>query len=234
LAQQALKRKPKHQLATYVVARLLARESRSKEAIELLEGCLDRRAPQPEVLSLLAGLKLKAQQYDEAAELYAVGERLDPHNLKWTRALGRVYLLSENQQKLRDVFTRLARADPEAVSIRKRLARMALDEGDFAAAADWSQAALEIDVTDAEVHQLFAEALVGRHNWVEANEEYETAVELSPAEPHLRLALAEACIKAGKPEGARRVLRALLKLAPDHPAEGLLEEIERIEEAGQP
>ena len=43
-------------------------------------------------LSLMAGLKLKAEKYDEAAELYAQGERSDPANPQWTAGRAKVYL----------------------------------------------------------------------------------------------------------------------------------------------
>lgn len=232
LAEGALKRAPKHPLATYVLARLGLNAGRTEEAVELLEGCLDPKSPQPNVLNLLAGLKLKAERYDEAARLYALGERLDAANLKWTQALGRLYLLSENQEKLAEALTRLARADVDDLTVRKKLAQMALDRKDYAAAADWAGQALQIDVMDAEVHRQFAEALVGRHNYPEAIEEFEIAVELEPTKADQRLALAKACIQANQPAKARRVLEALLKLAPGHAEAKLL--LESIEETDPP
>ncbi len=76
-------------------------ESRApKGAMAELEGCLDRKAPEPLVLNLLAGLKLKAEKYDEAAELYALGERLDPANPQWPAGRARVYLAAGEKQNL--------------------------------------------------------------------------------------------------------------------------------------
>ena len=76
-----------------------------------------------------------------------------------------------------------------------------------------------------------AEALVGRHNYEKAIEEFETAIELDPAEPHQRFALADACFQAGKREQARVALKALLRMVPDYPgAELLLESIEETEQ----
>ena len=232
LAEGVLKLHPKHQLAGYVLARLRISDGKTDQAVELLEGCLDRKSPQPNVLSLLAGLKLKAKQYDEAARLYGLGERLDSVNLKWTKALGQVYLLRDDRQKLSQVLARLARADVDDLTSRQKLAEMALDRGDHAAAADWANQALQIDVMDAEIHRLFARALVGSHNYGEAIEEFEVAVELEPTELDQRFALAEACIGAKQPEKARGVLKALLELEPDYPeAEAL---IESLQETDQP
>jgi len=110
---------------------------------------------------------------------------------------------------------------------------MALGRRDWAEAERWARAALEIDVSDPEVHRAFAEALVGRHNYAMAIEEFETAIELDPSESHQRFALADACLQAGQPEKARRVLEALLRMVPDYPgAEILLQGIEEDEQDG--
>ncbi len=225
-AEKAIRLKPKEQLATYVIARLRLEEGKAQEAVELLEGSLDREAPQPNALNLLAGLKLKAEQYDEAARLYALGERLDPINRKWTKALGRAYLLADNQEKLAETLSRLAAFDPDHITVRKKLAEMALKGRDYAAAAKWARQAVEIDVMDAGLHRMLAEALAGEHNYEAAIEELDVAIELDPREPYLRYALADAYIQTNRPAEARKVLEELLELKPDYPgAELMLEEV---------
>ena len=221
-ARAALKLKAKHQLASYVIARLWLAEDRTGEAIELLEACIDDESPQPNALNLLAGLRLKAEQYDEAARLYALGERLDAVNLKWSKSLARVYLLAENQQKLAEVLARLAEADADDLTGRKKLAEMAMKRRDYAAAANWANQAIQINVMDADMHRIFAEALVNRHNYHRAIEEFEVAIELDPEEPFLRYALADAYIQAKLPADAQRVLEELLAIDPDYPGARLM------------
>ncbi len=232
LAESVLKENAQHQLATYVVARLRLKAGKTKQAVELLEGCLDRRSPQPNVLNLLAGLKLKAEQYDEAARLYALGERLDSVNLKWTRALARVYLTSKNEPKLIEVLGRLAEADADDLTGRKKLAQMALDRQDYDAAARWANQAVKIDVMDQQVHRVLAQALVGRRQYDRAIEEFQIAIELSPEEPQRRFALADAYLQAKQPEKARQTLIALLELVPDYPGADIL--LESLEETDPP
>ena len=161
-AQRALKLRAKHPLATYVLARLQAEAGHSEEAVRMLQECLDLQKPEPLGLNLLAGLKLKARQYDEAARLFALGEQLDSINLKWTRGLAQVYLLSDNRPKLTDTLTRLARAEPDDLPVRKKLATMALARRDYAAAADWLNQGLQIDVMDRDLHRMLRELLP---NW---------------------------------------------------------------------
>jgi tetratricopeptide (TPR) repeat protein len=229
LAERALKRHPKHPLASYVVARLWVLAEQPQQAIDLLGACLDRKDPEPRALNLLAGLKLKAGEFAEAAELYRLGRQHDPYNVGWDRALARVYLRSADNEKLAEVLARLAQADPDDLASRKKLAQIALEGEDFEAAAHWANQALRIDVTDSGIHRLFAEALVGRHNYAKAIEHYEAAIQLDPEALDQRFALAEAYLKAGKSREARRVLEELLRLDPDHLEAGT-EELEEKEQ----
>jgi len=227
LAESVLKQHPKHQLATYVVARLRIADKRSEEAVALLEGCLlqdgqIRDDPHPSALNLLAALKLKAEHYGEAAELYATGQRLDPVNLKWTRALARVYLLSNNDERLAAALRQIAEADADDLATRKKLAEMAIRREDYDKAAAWANQAVCIDVMDADSHRAFAEALIGSHTFAEAIEEFEVAIELDPANPYLRYALADAQIEAGERANAADTLKELLELAPDYPGAELM------------
>lgn len=231
-ADRALKHDPKHQLATYVVARLQAQAGRTEQAIALLEACLDREAPEPRALNLLAGLKLKAKKTTEAAQLYQLGAEHDLYNLRWLNALARVYLMSGDDERLAEILARLADADPDDLATRKKLAELALARRHFAVAADWANRALEIDVTDAEIHRVFAEALAGRHNFGEAIREFRAAIELGDESPPLQMGLARAYLEAGQPAEARQVLAELLRLEPNHPEAGAL--LEQLEEKDEP
>lgn len=226
LALLAVKLKPRHPLATYVLARLRLNAGDPGAAIEMLADCLDEEHPQRNALNLLAGLQLKAERYDEAARLYALGQKHDPYNLKWSRALARVYMASGNDERLSAVLAKLARADPDDLTVRKKLAKLALARKDFEAAVDWCRQALYIDVKDADAHRTLGEALVARNDLAEAIDHYEKAIEFDPKEPQQRFALADAYLQTGQPEKARRTLERLLRLVPDYPgAELLLESL---------
>ncbi len=227
LAKQAIERSPRHQLATYVLARLKLLVGETEEAEKLLEACLDREAPQENVVNLLAGLKFKAQEYAESAQLYELGAKSQPGNLQWTKSLARVYLTTGEAKKLRPLLIQLAQADPDDLAVRKKLTQLALAEKDFAAAADWANQANQIDVQDPEIHRFWAEALAGGEELAGAADEYEMAIRLAPDEPGYRIALANTWIEAGKPAKARHVLETLLKTAPDHAgARAMLESLE--------
>ncbi len=206
---------PHHPLASYVRARLHLVVGETAEAIKRLEDGLDRKQPQENLLALLAGLKLKAEDYPAATELYELGAASDPTNLKWQKSLAAVYLRS-GDKRLAGVLERIATDDADDAAVRKKLARLALDRDDYTAAARWALDALRINVMDGELHQWRAEALAGTKQPAAAAEEYATAVELEPDDAALRIALAETYEAAGQRDKARAALEALLAREPGH------------------
>jgi predicted Zn-dependent protease len=218
LADAALVADAKCGLAHYVRARLHLLVGENREAIARLEGALDREHPQANVVGLLAGLKLKSEDYAAAAELYELGARHEPGNAKWTKSLAAVYLRSGDHKKLVPVLEQLAQTDADDFPIRKKLAQLALAAGDLAAVDRWTREALHIDVRDAEVHAWRGEALAGAGSPAAAAEEYAVAVELDPQQPKLRLALAQMYLKAQQPDRAKAAVTELLKRDPDNQA----------------
>ncbi|MEX0979062.1 MAG: tetratricopeptide repeat protein, partial [Pirellulales bacterium] len=227
LADAALAIDPKSQLAQYVRARLHLVVGENKEALARLEQALDREHPQENLVALLAGLKLRAEDYAAAAELYELGAKHDPHGGKWLKSLAAVYLKSGDDKKLVSVLTKLADADPDDLPVRKKLAQLAVAGGAWAAAARWTFEGLHIQVMDAELHAWRGEALSGQGNAAGAAAEYAVAVELNPDDAKLRLALAAALVKANRPADAKAALEALLKREPgDSAARRMLESLE--------
>jgi tetratricopeptide (TPR) repeat protein len=224
LADKVLAAKPKHQLATYVKARLFLSIGENDAAVKMLEECFDEKAPQENVLSLLAALAFRGKDYDEAARMYSLGEKHFSGDKKWTKALASVYLKSGDKVKLIGVLTKLAEADSDEVAIRKKLAQLALAAEDFQAAARWANQAIHVDVLDVTLHRTLAEALVGLDKPAAAVAEWETVVELAPQQIESRVKLAAACMAAGQKEKARSVLDVLLKLDAENEAAKKLRE----------
>ncbi len=201
-AEEVLKQQPQHQSAASLVARLDSREGRTQEAIGFLEECLDPDKPEPKALNLPASLKRKEEDYAEAARLYQLGARLQPHDLRWLRALALVYARTKDQGRLAEAFEKAASGDPDHLVSRVKLARMALQRRNYEDAVRWANQALQIDVTEASLHQLLAESLSGGHNYQEAIAEYAIAIELDPTPPGPHVALADVYLQIGRPQEA--------------------------------
>jgi cellulose synthase operon protein C len=225
-ADAALAIDARNALANYVRARLHLLVGENKEALARLEGALDRDNPQENLLGLLAGLRLKAEDYSAAIELYELGARHDPTSQKWLKSLAAAYLKSGDDKKLAGVLAQLAIAEADDLPIRKKLAQLALAHDDATAAARWALEALQIDVMDVDLHQWRAEALTAQNAHAAAADEYAVAVELDPDALQLRFALAQSCLKAGRSGESKTALEELLKRDPKYSgAAELLESI---------
>ena len=227
LAKQALKLKPKHGLASYVLARVHMVIGENQEALALLEAGLDEKRPDENLLALLAGLKLKSEDYDEAARLYGLGMKANPYDNRWAGGLARVYLLNGDDKKLAGVLEKLAEMDADNFTVRKKLAKLALDAKDFEGAVRWSREAIYVNVLDPEVHDWYGQALVALDLHAMAVREYEVASELNPDSAEYVYALAQAARDAKQPDKAKAAAEQVLKLDPNHEAaQQLLKELD--------
>jgi tetratricopeptide (TPR) repeat protein len=216
LADAALAADPKNQLAHYVRARLHLLVGENKEALARLEESLDRQHPQDNHLALLAGLKLRADDFAAAAELYELGANANPHSATWLKSLAAVYLKSGDEKKLAPILEKLAESDPDDLTVRKKLAQLAVAANNWPAADRWATEALHIQVIDPELHAWRAESLASQGNAAAAADEFATAIELDPDQPKWRLSLAAALVKSDRRAEAKTALEELLKREPDN------------------
>jgi Tfp pilus assembly protein PilF len=215
LVDVILKQNPKHILANYVLAKLKLAAGEADEAIAVLERSLDREKPDRQTLALLAELKTKAGSEDALA-LYELGAEKYPGDLQWSRALARFYLTARDGNKLAPVLVRLANADPDNVTMRKKLALMAVDRQDHAETARWAREAIHIDANDAEMHRTLADALLAQKSHHRAAAAYQIAKLADPRDAGVRVGLVRALVADNQQVAARVELEAFEQLSPDH------------------
>ena len=178
-------------------------------------------------LTRKAGEKLAAEKYDEAAALYAEGERLDPANSRWTAA-ARTFC-GGPETRLAQALTHFAELEPNDLPSREKLAALSLELGDAAAARRLGHAALGIQVERPPPIACSAASLMKLQELDRAIVEYEVAVEIDPNDLSQRFDLADALLKSHKPAEAKKVLQELLRRDPKYPAAAaLLESIEKM------
>jgi cellulose synthase operon protein C len=229
-ADKALKLKPHHPLASYVKARLLLSIGDDEEtAVNILEPALDLKEPNERVIDLLAELKMKAGDLDQAEKLYELARKDDPAHTKWIAGLARVHLRQKKTAEFLNDLAMIAANDADDIAVRKALAERHLAAGDAAAAEKWANECLYIDVYDPSVHVLLADAQSAGKKYVEAIEEFETALTLKPKKPNdLKVKLAQAELAAGQRDAAKATLDGVLKADPGHPeAKALREKIDQ-------
>jgi predicted Zn-dependent protease len=227
-ADKALGLKPHHPLASYVKARLLVTIGDEPGALEVLEPALDPKRPNERVVDLLAELKMKAGELDEAERLYELARKDDPYHTKWIAGLARVHLRQKNTAKFLADMEMIAANDADAIDVRKALAERCLAQGNAPAAEKWAGQCLHIDVYDPAAHVLLADARFANKKYAEAIEEFQTALELKVKKPNdVKVKLAQAQLRLGQREAAKTSLDGVLKQDPDHPeAKALRDEME--------
>ncbi|HEY6194183.1 MAG TPA: tetratricopeptide repeat protein [Candidatus Eisenbacteria bacterium] len=227
-AEKALAIDPRQQLAAFVVARVHLLQGEQEQALAVLRGAFDPQHPDPEALALFAQLSLQSRAYAEAESLVAIGLARFPLAADWEAALIPIYRESARPDKLGELLARRAERDPDDLGMRMELARLALEQHRFEAAARWATEAIRIDVTQPEAHAMLARALSETRPSAGSIDEYETAMMLDPGKPERRLALAKACAAAGRKDRAREVLAGLLKRDAHYPgARELLDSLGR-------
>ncbi|MGB6043527.1 MAG: tetratricopeptide repeat protein [Pirellulales bacterium] len=228
LANKVLEAHPGHQAGIYVKARLRLVIGDTTDVVDMLEAALDRDEPHPKLLQLLAGLMYTAEEYGEAAELYELGQRKFPWDVTWTKLLARLHLKTDDEEKLLPLLVEMAMLDADDLVTRKKLAQVSLANKEYIVAQRWATEGIHIDVLDVELHRMLAESLAAQKKYDESIEEYDVAIEMEQRQLHLRFALADICVQAGKKDRARQVLVKLLELDPEYPgADVLLESLDK-------
>jgi len=168
LAKAARAKQGNHPLASYVLAKLEMAGGRSKEALELLEGAVDQKAPERKVLLELGKLYHDAGEFAKAAKIYELGRDAEPYDSHWLLQLTRVYAQSGDKGKLVAALKALVPTDADDLEHRKRLARLLEDAGRHDEAEKYARECLEIDIRDKEAREVLFKALEAQNKNEEA------------------------------------------------------------------
>lgn len=168
LANGVLAKKKGHPLASSVKARLLQAGGDDDEARKVLEAAVDAKNPDGRVLFTLGKLYYDSKELAKAAETFELGRKAEPYDNRWLVELARVHTQSGDQAKLIAVLKDLVPTDADEFEMRKRLAKLLLDAGQFAEAEKYARQALEIDVLDSAVQDVVLQALAGQKKDAEA------------------------------------------------------------------
>lgn len=159
LVDTVLAKHPKHALALFVKARLVADAGEDEEALKLLEAAVDPKAPEPKVVRELGRRSFELRKFDRAAEMYELGRRAEPHERQWLVELSRVYAQMKATDRQIDILKALVPMDGDDLATRKRLAQLLAVAERHAEAERSARQVLEIDIGDAEARAILDRAL---------------------------------------------------------------------------
>jgi tetratricopeptide (TPR) repeat protein len=168
LAQEALKNKKNHPIASHVLARLASLAGDEERAKSLLEKALDKNDPEPLVLRPLGKVYYEGGEFRKAAEVFELGRKAQPFDREWMVELVKVYAELKDRDRLISVLKDLVPTDADDFDRRARLSRLLLETRQYAEAERYARQALEIDITDKEVRETLYKALEGQKKEGEA------------------------------------------------------------------
>lgn len=218
LAEKSLAKEKNHPLALYILARMEMSIGKTDEAMKILEPAFDPDKPDPRVIDLLASMRIRRKEYPEAIRLYEIAHKGDPLSSKWVKGLAKVYLLTNDEEKLDATLKIVARMDADDVTVRKKLAELAAKRLDWGDAEKWARETTYIEVSDPAAHRILGDAAREHGNFPAAVDHYQTAFKLEPKNADVPVKLAEVLIQAGDPDKARVILERLQKQDPDSAA----------------
>ncbi|MCY2968600.1 MAG: tetratricopeptide repeat protein [Planctomycetota bacterium] len=227
IASAVLQDHPRDPAASLVLARLALRAEDVEQAEKLLDGALDPQRPNPRILELRAEVHLGQKEYAQAAALYELGLKQAPLHVPWQKGLATALLRAKDFQKLKPVLEQLAIYDGDDAPVRRKRAELALLDKDYELALKYGALALQIDVMNADTHEIIARAYAALGRKAEAVKEWERATECKPKDGELVVELARALAADGrKPEALDRLKKLLADDAKNEPAAKLLKELD--------
>jgi tetratricopeptide (TPR) repeat protein len=216
LADDVLNHKPAHALATVIKARSMEDQGDEEGARALLEKALDRRDPEPRLLSLLAKLYTAANMERQALDLFELGRQVQPYENQWlVEMLAARQRLGQRDRQI-EILQELITRDPDDIAHRKQLARLLLEAGRAREAETAARQALEIDVLDPEAQKNLADALAAEKHWPEAIATYGIVLQLNSASDEARLGRAGAYLESGDRLRADEDISSVLARDPDN------------------
>jgi tetratricopeptide (TPR) repeat protein len=216
IAEEVLKSQPANPVAAFVIGALLIRDDKPRDALAVLEPALDAEHPHHQLLEMLLRARLKLKDAPGAFALCELGMKHFPYDSDWWKGTAAAAGLSGDKERRRDALITLTRIEGDDPSPRKALAEMALEEKNYEDAYKYARMTIHIDVLDAEVHRLLGASLTGLKQYPRAITEFETALELKPANVEIQLELAETLIAAERKDDARKLVNKVLAKNPDN------------------
>lgn len=217
-AQEVLDEYARNIRAALVVARCQMQRDDMEGAEETLSEAWQLEQPQPQLSAVLAQVRMKLDDPAGALTVFKAAESAYPDDPQWPRGIAKVAEATGDRALQLAALERVTTIDPDDVTARKTLAEAALEDGDSARTVRFAKLALQIDVLDAEIHQLLARGFSREKNFAAAVTEWDVTCQLQPGQPDFEVEHARALRDVGRTEDARERVQKVLDKNPDHRA----------------
>ncbi|MBI4323631.1 MAG: tetratricopeptide repeat protein [Chloroflexi bacterium] len=220
----AIKKMPRGLVAYQNLAQLYVQNSRTNEALHVLDEAARQSSVSAEFLIGLAEmfsrfgrLPLFSSEIVKPRVLAALDRaaKLDPKNVHTVAKLADGYLVAGESGKAEQVYLQLLKEHPDFPATREKLANIYLRAGKKEQASQQLEAIRRENPTDPQTYFFLGSLAVDEEKFDQAAEYFETALRLNPDQEQLYYALAQVKLTLEKPEEALACLeqaRAKFKL----------------------
>ena len=209
--RRALQTDPQHLESQLLLGRILTRQGKTEEGLELLSRASEEHPDSANVFYLLATLYQQLGREEEAREAGERFQRLseesqqrDHHDaqIKVTYKRARELLDQGKMIEAEAAFKSVLELDPENVDARSVLAKIAFSRGRLQEAMRWIEEALQRDESNGEFHYLLALFQTRADDNAVAEPAARRAVELMPGFPDGWILLGSILSDSGRPAEA--------------------------------
>jgi tetratricopeptide (TPR) repeat protein len=218
-ARAALKRSPKHPIATATLARAAVAKGKLDEAEKLLREAQEALPKLDERLTTLRiAIDLRAGDLDHVGDRYRQAVSQWPDDEKWLRGAAKVFERQEAWDDLVGALTHLTRQEHDDPLLAKSLFEACLKAKRPEEAERAAEALLRIRVDDAAAHAYVGERAFLRGDFDRAKLALESALAFDPQRTDVLPRLIELAERDGDKAGAEDLRRRLdeAPAPPDH------------------
>jgi Flp pilus assembly protein TadD len=188
-------------------------EYRQKDAVRNWQAALADKPDNAIAMSNLGMAMIEEKRWDEAEAYLQKAIQLRPRFAGPHGHLGRMYIALERPADAEREFRRAIEISPLNAEARNQLAKFYAQQGRMREAEEQFRTSLDSSIT-AEALSGLGDTLAGKGASDEAVACWKKAVELSPFDPHLHLALGSAYQSRGSANEAEKEYRAVLMMEP--------------------
>ncbi len=210
LAGRLLEKDPDHADARYLVARIALSEGKPDQASKELHALAGKGHDGYAVRMLLGRIALSSEDFDSALSEFEKAAVFDPTQSDPLAAIAVIHRKRGNADAELRALDRLVVLEEQIADLHMRRLELLVDQKQWDRAVAAGEMAIWVDLSNIEIHRLYARALEGAGERKQALFELESAVlgDGRPAEvAQAHLALADAYQKRGMAQKARQEIQ---------------------------
>lgn len=164
----------------YNIARLLNKDERPEEAIEVLQDILKKKPEYYEATNLLGEILYSNERYKEAINVYMNALRYNPGNYDLYYNLGMVYTMVNDFQRAKEFYEKAAEINSLLYNAKLSLGQIALIAGDLDEAENFFKESLKGEDVEAGSYYYLSQVAILKGDKEKATNYMNIAVELEP------------------------------------------------------